>query len=176
MGKQAEFKVTGLKDLCDQLDAAAVNAVPILKGTLFPGARVLFDTIKKNLDPHYKPGAVTKTGRFRAANGKEYTRRYTIDRTGELARSMGFSRMRQNGSVVDIVIGFAGKDSKGVPNAIKAAALESGTYHSKHGKRQWQKPTPFIRPAVKSCKAMAEGAMQEEFLKQIARYVEVSKK
>lgn len=168
--KQADFQVTGLKELCDQLDKAAVNAFPILKGTLFVGARVLFDAIKKNLEPHYKPEKVTRTGTFEE-NGKTYTRNYTIDRTGELVRSMGLSKMRENGSTVDIVIGFAGKDKKGVPNAIKAAALESGTFHKG---RQWQKPTPFIKPAVKSCKRIAEGEMQEEFLKQLAHYVEVT--
>lgn len=176
MGKKAaDFKVTGLKELCDQLDQMAVNAYPILKGTLFVGARVLFDAIKKNLDPHYKPSKVTRSGSFEE-NSKEYKRKYEIDRTGELVRSMGLSKMRVNGTTVDIVIGFAGTDAKGVPNAIKAAALESGTYHVDKGSAEWQKPTPFIRPAVKSCKRIADGEMQEEFLNQISHYVEVSKK
>lgn len=71
--------------------------------------------------------------------------------TGDMQSSVGIAKFRVNGTQIDTVIGFDDYDRKGVANAVKARALESGT--SRIRKR------PFIRPAVNRAKAAAEAAI-----------------
>lgn len=59
-------------------------------------------------------------------------------------------------------VGFEGYDKKGVPNALKARAMESGT--SKLRKR------PFVRPAVNSTKKKAVEEMGKTLEKEIQIY------
>lgn len=62
-------------------------------------------------------------------------------RTGDLIDSLGIPEMDtdKNGDW-NTKIGFDGYDRNGVPNVIKARALESGTSE--------QPATPFVRPAM----------------------------
>ena len=65
--------------------------------------------------------------------------------TGDLLDSLGTTPVGvdKNG-VYNAKVGFSGYDRKGVPNALKARAMESGT------SRQPKKP--FVRPAVNRAK------------------------
>jgi len=126
MGKrECKFEFDG--DLTAKLGGLAANSYSILKQTLYPGAGALADEIKKRLSGH--------------------------KRTGDLADSVTIVQMDQNGGKVNTAVIFAGYDENGVPNAIKAAVLESGS--SK------QKKTPFIRPAVAAVRARSAMLMQE---------------
>ena len=83
------------------------------------------------------------------------------DATGDLESSLGITPMEQDAEGWNAKIGFDGYDRKGVPNQLKARALESGT--SRMRKR------PFVRPAVAKAKPRAEAVMgqviDEEFRK-----------
>lgn len=125
-------------DLSAKLGALAEKSYTILKRSLYPGAGALADEIKKNLSGH--------------------------KRTGYLADSVTIVRMDQRGSKVTTAVVFAGYDKNGVPNAIKAAALESGTSR--------QKKSPFIRPAVNAVKARSNALMQQELDKIITEEME----
>lgn len=52
--------------------------------------------------------------------------------SGDLASSLFVARFERGMNRVDTVIGFAGYDSKGTPNPLKAAVLESGTSDGTH--------------------------------------------
>lgn len=79
--------------------------------------------------------------------------------TGDLAKSLFIAKFERGMNRVDTVVGFAGYDSKGVPNPLKAAVLESGT--STH------KATHFFSRATRSAKASAEAAIAAKIEKQI---------
>ena len=123
--RDVDFEVDS--NLTAKLGGLAENSYTILKQALYPGAGALADEIKKRLSGHH--------------------------RTGDLADSVTIVQMDQNGGQVNTAVIFAGYDENGVPNAIKAAVLESGS--SK------QKKTPFIRPAVAAVKARSTILMQE---------------
>lgn len=77
----------------------------------------------------------------------------TPEDSGDLKRSVSLSKFKNEDGYVYTGIYFPGYDSKGTPNAIKAAVLESGS--STRRKR------PFIRPAVNRVKAAAERSIEE---------------
>lgn len=133
-------------DLTEKLGELAAKSPGILKRCLYPAAGVLADEIRKRLAPH--------------------------DQTGALADSITIAEMRVSGMEVNTVVFFRGYDTShksksypnGVPNAIKAAALESGT--SK------QRKTPFIAPAVKAVKERATALMQQQLDQEIQKGME----
>ena len=81
--------------------------------------------------------------------------------TGDLEESFGISKMKASPDGYDVKIGFDGYDRNGVPNQLKARAMESGT--SVLRKR------PFVRPAVQATKAACIKKMGEVIDEEIAR-------
>lgn len=74
--------------------------------------------------------------------------------TGDLERSLGISPIRLNkAGNWNNKIGFAGYDRKGVPNQLKARALNSGTSR--------QRKTQFMDIAVRQARGVAERKMRE---------------
>lgn len=110
---------------------AGTKADAIAKKAVYSGAGIMADKVRANLQKNLE--------------GSKYS-------TGELINSLGITppRVDRHG-VVNAKVGFQGYDSKGVPNALKARAMESGT--SKQPKR------PFIAPAARQAKKKAEEAM-----------------
>lgn len=76
--------------------------------------------------------------------------------TGDLENSVALTKMTEEDGFIYTKVVFAGYDSKGVPNQLKARALESGRSSpgGKVGKR------PFVRKAVNRARKKAEGLMQ----------------
>lgn len=83
--------------------------------------------------------------------------------TGDLEDSLGITSMKQDADGWNAKIGFDGYDRKGVPNQLKARALESGT--SRMRKR------PFVRPAVRRAKPKAEAAMAKVIDEQFKKII-----
>ena len=81
--------------------------------------------------------------------------------SGDLASSLFIARFERGLNRVDTVIGFAGYDSKGTPNPLKAAVLESGTSDGKHP------ATHFFSRATRNAKSRAEAAIEEKIEKKI---------
>lgn len=72
--------------------------------------------------------------------------------TGAMAASFGVTPIsRDSDGVWNAKIGFDGYDKKGVPNQLKARAMESGT--------STQPKHPFVRPAVNASRQKAEAEM-----------------
>lgn len=134
----AKFEFRGIEQYTESLHRiGGQNAVKVLKYAVYPGAAVVADAIREAAE-RYKD-------------------------TGELLSSIGLANMRNDDGYVNTKITFAGYDKKGVPNALKAAALESGTSRG-------QKATHFISKATKGATDRAISEMSkalDEKLEQI---------
>lgn len=101
----------------------------IAKKAIYAGAKIVADKIRSNLE-----AVVSKKA------------------SGELAGSFGIASIdRDSNGNYNTKLGFDGYDRKGVPNQLKARALESGT--------STQPKRPFVRPAVNATKNAAKDAM-----------------
>lgn len=152
--KSRECSLEITDELTAKLNSLQKGAYSILKASLYPGAGVLADEIKKACpDPN-------------------------------LADALSIVKMDQEGGRVSTAIVFAGYDSnhttsqypKGVPWPLMAAIYESGTsdrYTKKNLARgQIGKKYGFIRKAVNAARARSNTAMQDEMDKQINRIME----
>jgi len=99
----AKFDFKGLDEYVRKLNRLAdpKRAEGMIKAAVYPGAGIVADEIRHNLEQH--------------------------SRTGDLASSLFLSVMENEGGYIYTQIGFAGYDRNGAPNAIKAAVLESGS-------------------------------------------------
>ena len=117
LGSMAKFKFTGIEEYTASLEKiGGKNAVGVLKYAVYPGAAVVADAIRNALESHKD--------------------------TGDLQKSLTLATMRNDSGYVNTKVTFAGYDRNGTPNAIKAAALESGTSRG-------QRATHVISHAVK---------------------------
>lgn len=140
VGTMAKFAAPMLKDLEARLSRMEAHSPEIARKAVYSGAKILADEIKANLIEV-----------LRDSEG-----------SGDLLASFGITPIStdEHGDV-NAKLGFDGYDHKGVPNQLKARALESGTSH--------QKKKPFARPAVKAKKAAAVRAMEETVNEEIKK-------
>ena len=125
----AKFKFTGIEAYTESLEKiGGKNAVGVLKYAVYPGAKVVADAIRVATEQHKD--------------------------TGDLSSSLALSTMRNDDGYVNTKIEFAGYDRKGVPNAVKAASLESGNSRG-------QKATHFISHTVKTVQSKAIAEMSK---------------
>lgn len=126
----AKFEFKGIDKYIDSLQKlGGKNTESILKYAVYPGADVVADAIRSEIESNHKE-------------------------TGDLAASLTLTTMRNDNGFVNTKVSFAGYDRNGVPNALKAAALESGTSRG-------IKATHFISKTVKNVSEKAEQAMQK---------------
>ena len=123
----ATFKFQGTKEYESKITKLYNGSVGMIKAAVYDGADVIADAVRASIEQH--------------------------NDTGDLAASMALVTMRNDNGFVNTKIQFAGYDRKGVPNAIKAAVLESGTSDGKHPKLR------VISRAANSAKGKAEGVM-----------------
>lgn len=119
----SEFQVT--------LEKVAGKADDIAKRAVYVGAGIMADQVRVNLQKNLSGSKLSQ---------------------GDLLDSLGISKPKvdQDGSI-NSKVGFDGYDRNGVPNALKARVMESGS--SK------QKKKPFIRPAISQARNKAKEAM-----------------
>lgn len=99
----AKFIFDGIDKYTESLQRiGGKNAIGVLKYAVYPGAKVVADAIRQELEIGHR-------------------------KTGELARSLTLTAMQNKSGYIYTKISFTGYDLKGTPNMIKAAALESGT-------------------------------------------------
>lgn len=120
----AKMTIQGFDEYADKLSKLGSAAPEIAKRAVKAGVNPLADEVRKGLEKNLQ--------------NSKYS-------TGDLLDSLGVTpvSMDKNG-VYNAKVGFSGYDRKGVPNALKARAMESGT------SRQPKKP--FMRPAVNRAK------------------------
>ena len=136
----AKFKFTGIEAYTDSLEKiGGKNARSVLKYAVYPGAKVVADAVRSATEQHKD--------------------------TGDLAKSLTLASMIDDNGYINTKLMFAGYDRKGVPNAIKAAALESGTSRG-------QKGTHFISHAVKAVESKAVEAMSKALDEKIGKIME----
>ena len=136
----AKFKFEGIEQYTESLEKiGGKNARSVLKYAVYPGAGIVADAIRSSAEAHKD--------------------------TGDLVNSLALSTMRDDDGYINTKIEFAGYDRKGVPNAIKAAALESGTSRG-------QKATHFISHAVKGAQERAVQAMSKALDDKIGQIME----
>lgn len=126
-------------DYMKKLATLGKVSVEISKKVVLAGAHPIADEIKDNLKKNLEDSKYSK---------------------GDLIDSFGIAPpdVDKHGNT-NTKIGFEGYDSKGVPNALKARAMESGT--------STQKKKPFVRPALNKTKGEAILNMRKEYEKQI---------
>lgn len=126
----AKFVFIGCEEYIAELEKlGGKNSQGILKYAVYPGAAAVADAIRSEIESKHSD-------------------------TGELASSLTLSTMRNDSGFVNTKVGFSGYDSRGVPNALKAAVLESGNSKGRKG-------THCISKAVKGAEAKAIQAMSD---------------
>lgn len=113
----------------------------LIKKTVYSGADILANQVRANLE--------------RSIVGPS---------TGALIASMGVAPIKERKGNINTKIGFDGYDAKGVPNALKARAMESGT--SKQPAR------PFMRPAFEQKRESARAKMIETFQDEVENLID----
>lgn len=131
MSYRVTFK--GFEELEKKLERVADKSVNICKGMVFTGAGTVADAVRSSLESAVSDEA-----------------------TGELAKSLDIATIKVAGTVYTKVH-FTGYDSKGVPNAIKAAVLESGRSDQPNRNK-----THFFSKATRGSKNQAIQDMQDK--------------
>lgn len=123
----AKMTVKGTEEYALKLAKFGKDALEIAKKVVMAGANPVADEIRKGLEQNLA--------------GSKYS-------MGDLLDSLGIAPPGpdKNGNT-NTKVGFEGYDRKGVPNALKARAMESGT--------STQPKKPFVRPAVNRAKKRA---------------------
>ncbi len=155
----ATFRVNdGIDNFANKLEKLAGRTD--LYGTiLYEGAKVLADACKESIRAlpvqEKNESGMKRTG-------------ITQVQKNDLEESFGIAPMQEKDGVYDIKAGFDGYGSqptkkypKGLPNAMLARSVESGT--------SFRQKYPFIRPAVKAAKQPVMDAMQKELDEQIQK-------
>ena len=125
-------------DLADRLSTLQKCSDSLVEKALEEGGKVVLKQAQSNLNSVVSKGT-----------------KYTPRATGELARSLGLSPVKESGAGRDIKVGFSEPHSGGVSNAMLATVLEYG----KHG----QAAKPFMTPAKRSAQKPCIEAMRKVF-------------
>ncbi len=133
----------------------------IEKKAIYEAAGMVANQIKKNLEENIEDPAFAGIGSSGRSGDNQWGIKKSLS-TGDLVDSLGISKItHDNKGDLSAGIGFEGYGREGVPNVIKARAMESGT--SVLRKR------PFVRPAVKAVKPKAIAKMDEIIETEIAK-------
>lgn len=129
----AKFAAKAGEEWAAKLSALGEQSGEVAKKALYEGAAVMAEEIKNGI-----AGLPQKTGATKRG----------------LEAGFGITKMRQDGGVYEVKLGFDGCNENGKPNQLMARIMESGT--SKTQKH------PFVRPAVNRSKKAVQQAMQDK--------------
>lgn len=149
----AKCEVISVDNFIKEIDTRSKQFADIAGKSLYQGAAILADQLRKNIKALPERPRSSKRG--------EVVRGVTAQQKQALLDHMGIARMMNKDGSYDIKIGFEGYDddkTKSYPNghpvSMIARAVESGT--------SFLQKTPFIRPASQKAKGPAEEAMKKE--------------
>lgn len=128
----AKFEFVGIDKYQAMLGDLGKKSKGVVKRAVYVGAEEVADRIKQSL---------------RATGHSD---------TGALLDSMSLDTMKDKNGYIYTKISWVGYDSKHTPNALKAAALESGVSGKAYPK------THFISRAVKAASASANERMSKQ--------------
>lgn len=143
----------GIDNYIKALDQLTLRAEPQIKQAVYVGGGMVADAVRSAIND-----LPPRRGKFTEPPVSGVTK----SQKQGLLDGLGISSMRNDGGFINVHIGFDGYNStitdnwpRGVPNALVARSVESGT--------SWLKKHPFIAPAVRSVKTAAEMAMAAKF-------------
>lgn len=125
----AKIEFAGLDEYMGKIRALGLGVEGFIKQAVYPAAGMVIEEIKRSTP--------------------------VSDGGGDLRDSEILIKFQNDAGYIYTQIVFDGYDRNGVPNALKANALESGT-----SKMQKQ---PFIRPAVNRIKGAAQIEIERQF-------------
>ena len=159
----ARFKFEGVDDLVARYEKLNQKSLEVVGKAIYNGAGVVMDIVEEaveaiNIDDNFATSENPKSGPS------------TIQKIG-LIRSLGISKMREDGSFLNVKIGFDGYNNlktkkwpQGQPNSMVARSIESGT--------SFMIKQPFMRPAEQSAKGPCEAIMARTVDKEIEKIME----
>lgn len=130
----AKFTVKTGAEFANRIYALGKDAKTAIEDALTGGAAVVKEEIDRGIQGLPEVTGITKRG---------------------LETGLGISPVGERNGVYDVKVGFKGYNERGVPNAMMARIMESGT--SKTQKH------PFVDPARRRAAKAAVAAMQEAF-------------
>lgn len=105
----AKFKFEGIDNYIESLNKiGGENATKILKYAVYPGASVVANAIREEIEAHHNI-------------------------TGGLAKSVGIAKIKNDSGFVNTRVSFSGYDENRVANILKARVLESGDSRGRKG-------------------------------------------
>lgn len=150
-GEEYAMKLSRLADYTGRIEKRAI----------YEAAGMVADKVKSNLKENIDDPAFAGIGSTGSSGDNQWGIKKNLS-TGDLIESLGITEItRDIEGNWNAKVGFDGYDRKGVPNQLKARAMESGT--STLRKR------PFVRPAVKTVKPKAIAKMNEIIEEEIAK-------
>jgi len=174
----------GIDDYIKQLDALADRTEEIVTETIKPGAKIVADEVKKEINGlpvedreqrNFKQTSKSKSGGRKRTSHKTPHKKRTgilqVEKDG-LVASMGLAPIRDDNGFVNTKLGFDGYNNhvtpaypKGHPNVMIARSLESGT--------SFMQKNPFVSRAVARVWKDAEDEMARQFEKEIKKVMHI---
>ena len=167
----ANIELEGFDSYLKQLNALRDDVVPMCKAIVFPGAAILADAMRSEVD------SLPTITDARAKNNYQHgvvNAALSVTQKAGLSDSLGITPIKKDRQgMVQCSVGFSGynnvvtrKFPNGQPNAEVARSLEKGTSYLKRN--------AFATRAVKKARANAESAMRAEADTQIQRIMDAN--
>ena len=162
----AEITLEGFDEYVRKIEDLKADSTKICKATVFPGAGILADAVRAQVDALATISDAEALGNWRSGTVQPHL---SVSQKAGLQESLGVSPIRRepNGKI-QASVGFPGYNSvktkhfqNGQPNPEVARSLEKGTSYLQRD--------PFMSRAVKAAREEAQAAMAAECDRQIAR-------
>lgn len=161
----AMFVFKGLDEYVLRLSKLEKMTKEVAGKAIYAGADVMADAIRKNID------SIPVVDFRKRGSSDSLLRGITSLQKKGLQDGFGITPMKEENGFYNVKIGFDGynkvksdKHPAGQPNQMIARAVESGTtFRAKH---------PFVSPAVKATKAVAEQEMAAVLNEEIEKIME----
>lgn len=162
----AEITLTGFDAYVRKIESLKADSTKICKATVFPGAGILADKVREELDALQTISDAEALGNWQAGQVQPHL---SVTQKAGLQASLGVSPIRREpDGAVRASVGFPGYNDvktrhfpQGQPNPEVARSLEKGSSYLQRD--------PFMSRAVRAARKEAETAMAEECDRQIAR-------
>lgn len=162
----AKIELKGFDAYLRQLVAIGAKAVPVCKAAVFPGAAILAEKIRAEVDALPTISDAQAKGNFRSG---EINTALSESQKAGLQASLGITPIRRDRKgMIQASVGFSDYNTvitrhfpKGQPNAEVARSIEKGTSYLQRN--------AFVSRAIRAAKKEATAAMAAEADRQIER-------
>lgn len=141
----------GLDEYLSKLGNLLNDAPKAVGEATYEGANIVANEIKKNIE-------ALPTDERKGTAADKLKGMKAVQKVG-LLNSLGIAKHRVDNGYYNVKIGFDGYNKLGQPNAMVARTFEGGN--------SFTKKTPFVAPAVRATRELAEKKMQQVIDKRI---------